>query len=76
VSSVQVKHVPTDVREELARRAATAGQSLQEYLLAHLTELARTTPLEEVLARAGSHRGGSAPIARAAKLVRAERDAR
>lgn len=74
--SVQIKHVPDDVRDELARRARSAGQSLQEYLLERLVETARTAPLDEVLARAGAHRGGSAPIETVADLIRADRDAR
>ena len=41
--SIQVKDVPADVHATLRRRAAAAGQSLQEYLLARLTEEA-TTP--------------------------------
>jgi len=76
VSSVQIKHVPDDVREELHRRARVAGQSLQEYLLARLVEVARTAPLDEVLARAAQHRGGSASIAEVTRLIRDDRDAR
>lgn len=76
MASVQIKHVPDDVRDELARRARAAGQSLQEYLLASLVDAARTPPLEEVLARAGAHRGGSAPIGRTAQLLREDREAR
>lgn len=76
MASVQIKHVPDDVREELARRARSAGQSLQEYLLNQLVDTARTPTLDEVLARAGAHRSGSAPISRTAALLREERDAR
>lgn len=76
MASVQIKHVPDDVRDELHRRARSAGQSLQEYLLAQLVETARTAPLAEVLARAGAHRGGSAPIADVTGLIREDRDAR
>jgi len=39
--SVTIRDVPDEVRDELAARAARAGQSLQEYLRAQLTELAR-----------------------------------
>jgi len=76
VASVQIKNVPDDVRDELHRRARSAGQSLQEYLLAHLIEEANTAPLDEVLARAAGHRGGSAPMADVAELVRRDRDQR
>ena len=39
--SMTVRDVPDDVRDELAARAARAGQSLQEYLRAQLTALAQ-----------------------------------
>jgi antitoxin FitA len=39
--SVTIRDVPGDVRDELAARAARAGQSLQEYLRGQLTALAR-----------------------------------
>jgi plasmid stability protein len=38
--SVTIREVPDDVRDELAARAARAGQSLQEYLRGQLTALA------------------------------------
>jgi plasmid stability protein len=74
--SIQVKDVPDDVHATLRRRAAAAGMSLQEYLLGRLVEDAQTPTLEEVLERAGGRAGGRAPLAKAAKLVRADRDAR
>jgi plasmid stability protein len=74
--SVQVKDVPDDVHATLRRRAAAAGQSLQEYLLERLTEEAATPTLEEVLDRAGSRSGGSVSFKAAVKAVRAERDRR
>ncbi len=52
--SVQIKDVPPDVHHVLRHRAAAAGQSLQEYMLASLVEQARQLTLDEVLARAGS----------------------
>ena len=76
VPSIQVKDVPDDVHATLRRRAAAAGQSLQEYLLARLTDAARTPTLDEVLDRAGGRAGGRAPLDAAARAVRADRDAR
>ena len=61
--SVQIKNVPDDVHRILRRRAAAAGQSLQEYLLARLTDEAQRDTLEDVLARAGGRAGGSLPFA-------------
>jgi hypothetical protein len=74
--SVQIKDVPTDVHITLRRRAAAAGQSLQEYLLARLTDEAHSPTLEEVLDRAGGRAGGSVPFTAASATVRDDRDDR
>jgi plasmid stability protein len=74
--SVQIKNVPDDVHAVLRRRAASAGQSLQEYLLARLTEEARQDSLDEVFERAGGRAGGSVPLAFAARTLRSERERR
>jgi plasmid stability protein len=50
--SITVRNVPVEVRDELAARAARTGRSLQEHLLAELTELARKPTVDEVLWRA------------------------
>ena len=76
MASVQIKNVPDDVRAELHRRADASGKSLQEYLLHHLITEARSVPLEEVLARAGSHRGGVAPAERVVQILHEDRDRR
>ncbi len=74
--SIQVKDVPEDVHATLRSRAAAAGMSLQEYLLARLMEEARTPTLDEVLDRAGGRAGGKATLRTAAKAIRRARDAR
>lgn len=74
--SIQVKDVPETVHATLRRRAATAGQSLQEYLLAQLTLEAGTPTLDEVLDRAGGRAGGQVTFPDAVIAVRADRDAR
>jgi hypothetical protein len=76
VPSIQVKDVPADVHATLRRRAAVAGQSLQEYLLARLVADATTPTIDELLERAGGRAGGSADLQAAVKAVRAERDVR
>jgi plasmid stability protein len=76
VPSVQIKNVPPEVHRVLRRRAAEAGQSLQEYLLARLAEDAASPTLDEVLRRAGERTGGSVPLRDAARSVREDRDAR
>ena len=74
--SIQIKGVPPGVHRVLRRRAAEAGQSLQEYLLALMEEHASRPTLEEVLRRAGERAGGSVPLADAAKVVGVERNSR
>jgi hypothetical protein len=75
VPSIQVKDVPADVHATLRRRAAAAGQSLQEYLLARLVQDAHTPTVDELLDRAGGRAGGDAGLEAAVAAVRAERDA-
>jgi len=76
MTSIQIKGVPDDVHAVLRRRAAAAGQSLQEYLLARLREDAQTPTLEEVLDRIEHRSGGKVGLKTAARAVRADRDAR
>lgn len=49
--SMTVRHVPDSTRDRLAERAARAGQSLQEYLLAMLVDAAGRPTVAEVLDR-------------------------
>jgi plasmid stability protein len=74
--SVQIKDVPEDVHAILRRRAAAAGQSLQEYLLTQVSEQARTPTLDEVLDRAGGRAGGRLRAGDAVRTIRRERDGR
>ncbi|HEY2813966.1 MAG TPA: hypothetical protein VGJ03_10930 [Acidimicrobiales bacterium] len=74
--SIQVKDVPDAVHATLRRRAASAGMSLQEYLLARLVAEASSPTLDEVLERAGQRAAGSATLRDAAKAVRADRSHR
>ena len=73
--SIQVKDVPDAVHATLRRRAAAAGMSLQEYLLARLELDASTPTLDEVLDRAGGRSGGRVPLDGAVEALRADRDA-
>jgi plasmid stability protein len=52
--AITVRDVPDEVRDELAVRAARAGQSLQEYLRAMLVDTAEHPPVADVIARARS----------------------
>ncbi|MFC0531166.1 FitA-like ribbon-helix-helix domain-containing protein [Phytohabitans kaempferiae] len=72
--NIQVKDVPEDVHRILRSRAAAAGQSLQEYLLARLTREARRPTLEEVIQRMGQRSGGRLTPHQAAALLREDRE--
>jgi len=74
--SIQIKDVPDSVHATLKRRAATSGQSLQEYLLDRLTTDVAQPTLHELFDRVQQHTGGSAPFDAATDAVRADRDAR
>jgi antitoxin FitA len=71
--SIQIRNVPDDIHRTLRARAAAAGQSLSEYLLADITRLASRPPVAEVLHRAAARAGG-APVETIAEAVRTGRD--
>jgi hypothetical protein len=73
VPSIQVKDVPEEVHAVLRRRAAAAGQSLQEYLLARLRDDARTLTVEELFERIEYRTAGRVGFTTAARAVRADR---
>jgi antitoxin FitA len=50
--AITVRDVPSQVRDELAARAARAGKSLQEYLRGMLIDAADRPPVTDVIARA------------------------
>lgn len=50
--AITVRDVPDAVRDELAARAARAGQSLQEYVRGMLVEATARPPVADVIARA------------------------
>jgi plasmid stability protein len=51
VTTITIRQVPIETRDELAVRAALTGRSLQEYLRAQLIEMARLPDPETWLAR-------------------------
>jgi len=69
MTSITVRHVPDDVRDVLAARAARAGRSLQEHLRAELIELARKPSVEEVLGRARSRTRATSSSLPAARIL-------
>lgn len=72
MSTLQVRNVPDELRSTLKARAAAAGQSLSEYLLAELIRIARQPTLAELSARIDL-RGAVAPGVSAAQLLTSER---
>lgn len=48
-TSITIRNVPDDVRDELAGRAAREGRSLQEHLRGELIELARKPNVDQLL---------------------------
>lgn len=75
--TITIRNVPQSVRDTLAARAAEAGQSLQEYMLGHATQLAtRPTNAEivERMRRRVAATGSEITSADVVSIVRAERN--
>jgi len=70
---VQVRNVPDALHRKLKARAAEAGQTLSDYLLAELERLAARPTRDEMLARLHSRRRVTlkTPVA---IVIRNERD--
>lgn len=73
---IQVRDVSDEVHEALVRRAAAAGQSLQQYLAAQLSLIAATPTLAEVLDRIAGRHGGRLDPQEAVADLEAERAGR
>lgn len=73
--AVQIRNVPDDLHRTLKQRAARAGMSLSEYLLAELEEIAEVPTVEEMLDRL-RRRSPVQLTESTADAVRAEREAR
>jgi antitoxin FitA len=50
-TTITIRDVPDETRDELAARAAMTGRSLQEYLRSRLIELARQPDAEVLMQR-------------------------
>jgi len=71
--SIQIRNVPDEVHRTLRVRAAAAGLSLSDYLLAEITRVAERPLVADVVLRAGSRSGG-ADVERIVEAVRSGRD--
>lgn len=56
---ITIRNVPEDVRDQLKARAASRGQSMQEYLRSELERLAAKPTLEAWLARVRARKQAS-----------------
>lgn len=74
--NVQIRDVPDDVHAALARRAATAGQSLQQYLMGQLEAIAAMPTVDEVLDRIEERAAGHLTTTAAVDALDAERAGR
>jgi antitoxin FitA len=71
--NVQIREVPDDVHEALVRKAALAGQSLQQYLSDQLATLATTPTVDEVIERIERRRKGRLTRSSAVSALHDER---
>jgi plasmid stability protein len=72
--NVQVRGVPDDVHRRLKSQAALAGQSLNEFLLARMSDIARVPTVPELAERIRRHQAYTGPSS--AEVIREDRDAR
>ncbi len=61
-TSITIRDVPDETRDELASRAALTGRSLQEYLRAQLIEFARKPDAEAWIARVRARKEASGSV--------------
>jgi plasmid stability protein len=72
---IQVRHVPDGLHRSLKARAAMAGMSLSDYLLAEIKEIAERPTLAELRERLHQRK----PVVHqidTARMIREEREAR
>jgi plasmid stability protein len=70
---IQIRNVPDALHRRLKSRAALAGMSLSDYLLAEIRQISERPTLDELRVRLQS-RTGTVPSVAPAAAVRAERD--
>lgn len=71
-----IRDLPDDVHASLQRRAAAAGQSLQQYLTAELVRIGSNPTLDDVLDRISQRQGGHIGFEAAVDDLNAERGRR
>ena len=74
MTSITIRNVPDETRDELAARAARSGRSLQEYLRGELIDLARRPNAAALMQRVRERKQRSASHL-SANAILAHRDA-
>ncbi|HEY6758357.1 MAG TPA: toxin-antitoxin system HicB family antitoxin [Baekduia sp.] len=72
MANVQVRDVPDDVHRRLKAQAAMAGQSLNEFLLARMKDIASVPTVSELAERIQARSPYDGPSS--AAVIREERD--
>lgn len=72
--NVQIRGIPDDVHRRLKSQAALSGQSLNEFLLARMSDIARIPTVPELAQRIREREPYTGPSS--AALIREERDRR
>jgi len=73
MTSITVRNVPDEVRDELAARAARAGRSLQQHLRAELIEMASKPTVDELVATVRARKQATGSRLSASQII-AHRD--
>lgn len=71
---IQIRDVPEDVYETIRTRARQAGQSIQAYMLAQITEMGRRPTPSEVIAELQADLAKRPPLAVDVDAILADRD--
>jgi len=74
VANIQIRGVRDDVHRTLKSQAALSGQSLNEFLLARMEELAGKPTITELIARIREREPYTGPSA--VQIIRHDRDSR
>jgi len=72
-TNITIRDVPDGARDILAERAARSGRSLQQYLRAHLVQLAQTPEVADLVAQARSRLPATRGLT--TEMILAHRDA-
>ena len=73
--ALQIREVPEEVRDAIAKRAAEQGQSMQAYLLEMVTNEARIARNAEMFDRTAAHRAKVPISEEIVRIIREGRDA-